>query len=785
MQSFIEKLKSKILHDKSLGGSYQRYPIRLIFVNDLGSYKTMVEFFEAADVNVIELSSTLVKDDGWIDPITITNIISKLDSKKDSIVVGVSELMRFYKKSNFEAFIQTLFSSIENKSGINRRIYIPFVGLYDVVFNLFKERFHRIHEITPYISLYEENEKDLLNFYITDVEVDTEFDECIITSTREWMDFWKKGNDFYRNTVICSSETLNYWYKNSIPDNILIFDKIENIKELIQRTKSVVIPLEYIDNEKVYWQRLLEDRNLVYNTSFEQIIKKNFSATEITLHNLLMYWFDNKDKYKRWLLKSYVKNFWLPNSSYLWDVMMDIQGYDDIELVKLLWFKVFELSNISETYYKDRYKLLKTVQIYFSVEKILTLEQELEQKITMIDRRYERINVLTDITNFERSYILNSYSSGEIEIQKVRELFPDLYSYIISTSYDNKDKDTISWVNEYIEEYKTSKIKNTLSDRLRDRLATKNKDSDSFFSWYYGMESLKTVLQKERVDKVIVVDALGLEWVNLFESVLSEFDIFVQKRYIARANLPTITRTNKNFEYVAWIKEFDKNAHESGAYDYPISFLKEIKLIREIVENKIGLEKDEVVAIVADHGLSIMPHLVMSHKAYSFEDSEHEGRCLCLNDGHTLSDCEDYVMYESDYPEYHKWAVSLNYTSLNRKPIREVHGGATPEEVLIPILIVSTNKQKIIREQSKFTLIDDFIDNNNTTIRVKIEPTPSVKPIVIDESGINYIVSCKGDDIWSVDLKGFKGTKIVVKTDLHEREFSISVKKAMKERDLF
>jgi hypothetical protein len=36
--------------------------------------------------------------------------------------------------------------------------------------------------------------------------------------------------------------------------------------------------------------------------------------------------------------------------------------------------------------------------------------------------------------------------------------------------------------------------------------------------------------------------------------------------------------------------------------------------------------------------------------------------------------------------------VALTHASLNTRPVREVHGGCTPEEILVPFIVISNKK---------------------------------------------------------------------------------------------
>ena len=63
---------------------------------------------------------------------------------------------------------------------------------------------------------------------------------------------------------------------------------------------------------------------------------------------------------------------------------------------------------------------------------------------------------------------------------------------------------------------------------------------------------------------------------------------------------------------------------------------------------------------------------------------------------------DDTNYFSYDFPECGRYLVSLNHISLNNKTRREAHGGATPEEVIVPIIkIYKTIETKEERKEIK------------------------------------------------------------------------------------
>jgi hypothetical protein len=120
-----------------------------------------------------------------------------------------------------------------------------------------------------------------------------------------------------------------------------------------------------------------------------------------------------------------------------------------------------------------------------------------------------------------------------------------------------------------------------------------------------------------------------------------------------------------------------------------VSLCKEIDIVKDIFKKILNQTTETTFAIVSDHGLTALSRLVDSKK-YTAKAS-HEGRYIELNNSDTIEDT-DYIRHTNNGVNY---KVALTHASLNTKPVREVHGGCTPEEILVPFIVIS-NKIKVL-----------------------------------------------------------------------------------------
>ena len=130
-----------------------------------------------------------------------------------------------------------------------------------------------------------------------------------------------------------------------------------------------------------------------------------------------------------------------------------------------------------------------------------------------------------------------------------------------------------------------------------------------------------------------------------------------------------------------------------------------------------------------------------------------------------------------------KALIALKHVSLNNTPYREVHGGATPEEVLVPYIVLETEKDKI---RYKIKLINSEVLITNPVIQFEIYPQPLYIPeAFLNERSLNVLYD-KENNIYAVDLKGLKvGTyTIIVKIGDMKYQIKVTIKGGFKERDL-
>ena len=363
-------------------------------------------------------------------------------------------------------------------------------------------------------------------------------------------------------------------------------------------------------------------------------------------------------------------------------------------------------------------------------------------------------------------------------LQNLKAVFPELY-YYLNWDLIKPDKEIDEWIINYLKHYNFSKVKHSKSKILEDILNDKNRNKSTFSEWFYNLPKIEI----EKNSHCLWIDGLGAEWFPLIVYLLNEYGEVkgksVKMKMITRTNLPSITRCNKHkFEK---IEDLDSYIHKQKAYNHPVSLIEEIEIVKSIVRKILSKPFDKI-SILSDHGFSFLCLKDFDNtKKLPFKDSEHQGRCMKINENYHDDDYYFVWNTEDGDCQDERFIVASKHVSLNNTPYKEVHGGATPEEVLVPYILIETDKEKIDYniEPLNFT-----ISSSNPKIEFKISPFTS-NILEASVNGRSLDVSLD-ENIYTLNLNslGVGEHTIDLKIGTKNFELKVDVKGGFKERDL-
>jgi hypothetical protein len=453
--------------------------------------------------------------------------------------------------------------------------------------------------------------------------------------------------------------------KNLQSDNIFTPIDINSAYEFIEKFYNLSLNIPYNKTEEEFLLQLL---SYIHNSSFDfnRFVKKHFNFSELTNEYLLNKWTSpDITEFDRWLLKHYYLQNLHAENSFLTGTIKECLDYSSLTLFREIALSIFNHTSDSRLI-DERNNLLHLLDKQYQLADSDILQMKEKILKTAESDTYLAISLCSGRFDFEKELIVSWYST--------KNLYPDLLSYAKNINLD-------SWVNAYIQAYKRAKIEDRYIDEIKSFIAEKNANEKSFYEWYHSVPLSSELLATETADKTYCIDGLGIEYMSLIKFLLESNGYRIDKFKIARTSLLSNTEYNR-FGFIEKISDLDSFIH-GNLYQYPQTIRREIDLIKSIFEkifNQTPGTTDTTIVIFSNHGSTALSRLVEA-KRYAAKPS-HEGRYIKVNSTDTLED-PDYISYKNGADDF---KVALTHASLNAKPDREVYGGCTPEEVLVPFI---------------------------------------------------------------------------------------------------
>lgn len=305
-----------------------------------------------------------------------------------------------------------------------------------------------------------------------------------------------------------------------------------------------------------------------------------------------------------------------------------------------------------------------------------------------------KLPYLTDASTLEKFEIIRCVRD---EIPPGLEAcFPDLCDYL--DDYDFCGSENVSLyaeIGKYFCEYKLAKLKNEIPAALEQKVATAARDKTFMLAPTRG-----SLLDNKDDGETMLywLDALGCEYLGFIRRMAIANRLAVSVG-IGRAELPSITSENRDF-FDNWrgkkrdSKKLDAIKHDlpdgissSEAREYPLHLALELEVVREVVEEIAAvLNRGDArrVILASDHGATRLAVISGREEAWEMpEPGKHGGRCC------KIADAGAFKPAAAIGDGRGKWYSLGDYSRFRggRAGSVEVHGGATLEEVLVPVVV--------------------------------------------------------------------------------------------------
>lgn len=760
----FEELKVRVLSDIEATGmdvsTRNRYPIRFVLFDNFQDCGRFV-YFVQEDVGAIVQSV-----DKWIDGdypdlmVTYTELANKITEhiKKingsNCVIAPFSELARFYDNEcvkTFDSLLKTIKAIEANAKAaeMHQRVYIPIVGLEGKM-----ETFNNDTQSVIW-RLRSENKCLTYRLILTDGETfgvkGLEKYYTVVNNVHEWLNIWKDSDKQVTPDIICTSRSIFANHCFAQPDNAFSFVTCKDPFEFL--TKGLQLQfggLEKDINDGDNWNKLASQVNLEKGFSFSKYVRNHFLVSDIDgYQSFIKLWLDNHGLYERWLLARYYKQkedaeaFIIRNLA----AISSLTGNDFIEHI------VLDMTEIESEVKVRQYCLIEAAKHAVILRE--GVEATFNRRLIAIAEKYNASSALrycSGLTAKEKELAISWLGKGLVSIEQLKSLYPDLYHYCVSPI--GVSVNVPSWLASYMKEYKNAKISNVYSKGIENIIKDLNGSETSFDKWYQEFSTTRTLLNgRNDIEVFYWIDGLGVEWIPLVKEIVREKNshgIYLNEIKIARSVLPSKTDINKadmlkllpEGENMLKVGDLDNLAHQPTNM-WPSTIIKEINLVREIIEDVILKYNGKKVAIVSDHGLTYLSQLCDGLGLNGVE-SDHHGRIAIKKNGSWTSD-NNYFRLEDG-----KTVCALRHNSLCSKVPKGqgIHGGCTPEEVLVPIFIISNY---INATEWTADLLTIELSGSNPTLRFRIKNIPSVETPMVEYNGVRYAIYQIDNDIFETD----------------------------------
>ena len=743
-----------MLQNEKQGGVTSRFPCRAIMVRNVEEYRSLLsELKKITDIRMVRTSELFSSSD--VMP-KFENLIAPKYHEEWLILTGVSEYLRLFSKK--EAADRRFFNLWTHQvpASSKGRIIIPLWGCeaqwFDSSLNLNgDERQLDFYYNCSGIETLEQ-EMDLL---VLSAEFEPYKDHLEVAGTnlleglQSWFDYWTDPSPEKKKFVLLTKRCRSINSSNGLVSVRVVPDALSFVKARMDGAQCL--------NENNCTSDMVEELfgHAVQGKSLDKAI----------LDVLNLYIFNGFDVMGKWksmtIAHKHFVALWLQlhaDNTYLSYCFSHSQCISDV------------LDNIMLSIFKVRLNKPEWIKEYSQLMTILPLklDDRFFAELDNIPEFETRLDFISGHSKEERVYLLRmvgkwmrSDSEQVLASNKLKSVFPELYYYLCNSSF--KVDDTIS---DYIGRYKAHKLENTLP--VDEEAYRGNVDPECFDYRYSVMAEFM-----DDDTAILWIDALGVEWLSLlYWSLANNCEADIGSVSVTQANLPTETEYNALWNELSLpskkLDKLDKLAHK-GVVDEPDYYAcieEQFAFISSICSTVNDLLRDyHRVIVTGDHGTSrLAARFFHMREGIAVPDDAtvySHGRYCKLGKKDILlpqntrkikhSDGSIYVAFSS-YDHFKKSGFAAGGDDDNAI-YGEVHGGATPEELLVPVLVLN-NKHSIHLAVA--------VENTTAKIRLRkvaftLKFNKPVKSISATISGTAGSVSTDDNGVtWNVVFSGVK-----------------------------
>lgn len=445
---------------------------------------------------------------------------------------------------------------------------------------------------------------------------------------------------------------------------------------------------KFREADNAYWRYLLSISE--NKESFRDIVVAHFGNT-YNYEYVLQEWYTYEDKLQ-WLLFIAMNVFPDSKNSIIRNAVTASNSHHDV--MRNLIRAILQYPHAGKGF-GEAYKQWKSLRYRLNVP-----EEEIADYCECVDQKGKyALYYLSDLTKIEQEKAIKLIGLYQAEyddetlLAVLKNNFADFYNYVYPFHFNNELLDR------YFSQYTMQKLRNVIYPEFEELVNTEAEEQH-FVELPTRAEIVGGVDKHDSI--LYFVDALGVEYLNYILQKCADKGLFAEPK-VGKCNLPSITSANKEFldafkacdaEIVESIKQIDKDKHEAiGDYNfeksvYPIHLIDELSTIDKVLTNintKLASPKYKQAYIISDHGASRLAVIKKSVLPIeSMRTGTHGGR---VSENNELTKGLSHAVHEGNL------CILAGYDRFDgsRPAAVETHGGATLEEVVIPVIRITKN----------------------------------------------------------------------------------------------
>lgn len=731
-----------------------RFPCRAIMVKNIKQYcELLSELKKISDIRIVQVSELFSNAD--VMP-RFENLKAPQYQNQWVILTGISEYLRlFSKKEQLDRRFASLWS-YQAPASSTGRIIIPLWGCeaqwFDSALNL-------TGDLRQQDFYYDCSDPDELEQKMNLMILSGVFEKYVAKldalqgnlkiGLQDWFDYWTDPSADQENFVLLTKRCNSIVTTNGNVSIHVVADTLALIKEHMPGANILTA-----DNCTADMQNILLDYALK-GMALDAALLKILNVSIFSGVDIMGKWKNMPESHKQFV------ELWLnmhPEDSYTNHCFRNARNIGEIPDAIML-----EIFNV-------RQDKPEWVDEYHQLMSVMAIEPD-ERFFDELDKIpvYEtRLDFVTGNSKKERIYLIRMVGKWmKVDYEqvsastKLRQIYPELFFYLDHTIHQ-KDVD----IKGYMSRYKAHKLENTLPE-----------DDDVYFAGFQtDVYDNRYSILADNVDSdtvILWIDALGVEWLPLLNwSITENCDGTISSISVGQAALPTETCFNDLWNSMDTpyrkLDKLDKLAHK-GVIDEPdyyacieeqLSFVAGVhKQINDL------LKEHHRVIVTGDHGTSRLAarffHVkdgfsapknatVCSHGRYC-KVAESVGYAITNTRMFKRADGMQYIVY-TNYDHFKQSGFAAGEDDDNAI-YGEVHGGATPEEMLVPIIVIDSNIDTPLSGTWEKNSVKIFMKK----ARLSLSFNKPVQKLQVKVAGIDAdVASTDGGNRWSVTIPGIK-----------------------------